>query len=66
MRFFLKDRRLQVARIILLLLAGAVIGEGIWVAFSLKVLCTIPIWIVIAIVIGVVVYALRIGLKERR
>ena len=59
MRFFLKNRKLQVARIALLLGAGIIIVAGIWIAFSLKVISTLPIWILIALTIGVVVYALR-------
>ena len=64
MRFFLKNRKLQVARIALLLGAGIIIVAGIWIAFSLKVISTLPIWILIALTIGVVVYALRMDEGE--
>ena len=59
MKFFLKDKKIQVARIILLLIAGAVLGLGMVIAFNLKALSSIPVWMVNAFIVVVTVYAMK-------
>jgi len=59
MRLFLKDKRIQVARIILLLVAGAVLAIGIKLALSLGDLASLPVWVLNTIVIVVTMYAMK-------
>jgi len=59
MRFFLENRGLQVARIVLLVVAEAVIILGLWIAFNIEVISTLPLWIVIAFTIVGTVYRLE-------
>ena len=59
MRFFLKNRGLQAARIVLLLVAGAALITWTWLASEVEILSIIPLWIVIAFTIVATVYRMR-------
>ena len=62
MKLFLKDKKIQVARIILLLIAGVVLAIGIELAFSLSKSSTfapLPVWVANAFIIVVVMYAMK-------
>lgn len=70
MRFFMKDKRIQVARIILLLLAGILLGFGIPLTFTFSLQNPIafpssaPFWIANAFVVVVTIYAMKCSGSE--
>jgi len=59
MRLFLKDKRIQVARIILLLIAGIVFGIGQTLAFSLGGSTKLAILILNTLIVIVTAWAMR-------
>lgn len=58
MRLFLKNKKVQAARIILLLTIGVALNIAAWIALNLKIVPPWPVWIVCVVISIIGIYTI--------